>query len=234
MPYQLESLAQMNNYYSWILDEFTPFIGQRVLEIGAGNGNFSRLLLTRETIEHLWLVEPDADLSTSLENRFAGKQSITVVKLSAEELTHAYLESLSLDTIIMVNVLEHIENDLDLLRMCEKALLPGGKLLTFSPAFPMLYSNYDRLVGHFRRYRKNDISSKFIEAGFKINCLKYFNILGFISWLILVRLLKSNTFGEVKLRIYEKIIVLLQIVEQRINPPFGQSIISIGEKQKNS
>lgn len=231
MSYQLESLAQMNNYYGWVMDEFSPFIGRRVLEIGAGNGNFSRMLFAAEKVECLWLVEPEQEYYNFLVEKFTGLQNIVVLKLSAEELTMDLLASLQLDTIVMVNVLEHIDDDVELLHRCSQALVPGGRLLTFSPAFPILYSNYDRLVGHCRRYRKKDLEGKFIAAGFSINHLKYFNFFGFFAWLLLVRLFRAETFGTKKLKLYEKIIGILQYVEQRIEFPLGQSIVAIGEKR---
>lgn len=231
MSYHLESLAQMNNYYGWVLDEFSPFIGRRVLEIGAGNGNFSRMLHASQNIECLWLVEPEEEYVNALVERFAGVKNLIVLHLSAEELTEELLASLQLDTIVMVNVLEHIELDVELLQRCAHALMPGGRVLTFSPAFPVLYSHYDRLVGHCRRYRKRDLKEKFSAAGLSISCLKYFNFLGFFAWLLLVKMFRSETFGERKLKLYEKMIGFLQYVEQRLESPVGQSIIAIGVKR---
>lgn len=229
MNYQLESLEQMHNYYGWVFDELSPFMGRRVLEIGAGSGNFSRMLLKSDsTIDHIWLVEPNAELAAILAEQFAGRHNVKILQLSAEDLDHSLLVALNLDTIIMINVLEHIENDVDLLRRCSDALQPEGKLLTFSPAFPLLYSHYDRLVGHFRRYTKKEIHEKFVAAGFKMHYLKYFNTVGLFAWLLLMRFMKLETFGDNKLKLYEKMIGWIRMVEQRFNPPFGQNLIAVG------
>lgn len=231
MSYQLENLAQMDNYYGWILNEFSPCIGRRIMEIGAGSGTFSRMILAHGNVEHLWLVEPDNSLARGLAERFAGVTNVTVLNLAAEELTTESLAALALDTIVMVNVLEHIAEDVALLRKCAGALCPGGRVLTFSPAFPLLYSDYDKLVGHFRRYTKQEIAEKLVAVNFRVHTVKYFNFVGFFAWLLLVRLLKFDTFGETRLNMYEKMIWLLQFMEQRLQPPIGQSVIAIGVKQ---
>lgn len=228
MSYQLESLARMDNYYCWILQEFMPYLGKRVLEIGAGSGTFSAMILTAQVVEHLWLVEPDEVLAEQLTLKFAGHDNVTVLKLPAEELTAQLLSGMRLDAIVMVNVLEHIEDDLDLLRRCAFALQHGGRLLTFSPAFPMLYSKYDHLVGHFRRYTKAELQNKFISANFRTVQLKYFNFIGFFAWLILVRMFKLTTFGDQKLKLFDIILGKAQLLERCFPPPVGQSVIAIG------
>lgn len=228
MSYQLESLARMDNYYRWILQEFEPYLGKRVLEIGAGSGTFSSMLLTAQVVERLWLVEPDAGLAEELTARFAGETKVTVLRLAAEELTVELLTGLQLDAIVMVNVLEHIEDDLALLRRCANTMQPGGRLLTFSPASSLLYSEYDRLVGHFRRYAKEELRARFASANFRIVQIKYFNFIGFFAWLILVRLLRVTTFGDQKLRLFDALLGKVQLLERRFPPPLGQSVIAIG------
>lgn len=230
MSYQLENLAQMNNYYRWILDEFSPYLGSRVLEIGAGSGTFSSMMLSTKAFEHLWLVEPDVELAEELKNKFADNPAVSVLNLAAEQLTKEQLAELRLDSIVMVNVLEHIEDDQGLLLRASAALSDKGFILTFSPAFSMLYSAYDKLVGHCRRYTKQELLTKFTRSNLTMIKLKYFNFIGFFAWLILIKIFRTQHFGNKRLRFFDAVLGKAQLMEQRVAPPIGQSVIAIGTK----
>ncbi len=226
MSYQLDTLESMNNYYDWIMDEFNPHIGTRVIEIGAGIGTISQRLLANKHIEHLWIIEPDDTYASILTDKFSGISNITIIISTVENISCEFVTSLNIDTVIMVNLLEHIYDDSALLDKLYHALPYNSKVLTFSPAFPLLYSKYDKLVGHYRRYTKKSINCIFKAAHFNTISVKYFNFLGFFTWLLFMKFLNHNTFGEKKLKIYNIIINILKFIEHKIPVPIGQSVIA--------
>src|SRR4029078_691431 len=80
------------------------------------------------------------------------------------------------DSVAYVNVLEHIENDASELRLAYECLRPQGHLLVFVPALSWLYSDFDRSIGHFRRYTKRGLRKMVAEAGFELVSLRYFDL----------------------------------------------------------
>ena len=139
------------NYHKWILSEFMPYIGNYVAEVGAGIGNFSRLLLKTDRINRLMAFEPSANMYPLLQKTLMNdKRAKAINGFFAQGEISEYF-----DTVIYVNVLEHIEDDVSELVYVNNVLMRGGHLLIFVPALPWLYSNLDREIGHFRRYTKN-------------------------------------------------------------------------------
>lgn len=229
--YRLDSLSTIKNYYTWILQEFEPFLGNRVLEVGAGIGTFSNILLSLEKVEKLFLLEPTQELMEVLKKTFGDNPKIVLISSPAEDISTEYVRDMDIDTVIFVNVLEHIRDDVDIMKKFSEGLKHGSRILTFSPAFQLLYGHIDATAGHYRRYTKKSIRQKLEDAGLKVVRLRYFNLLGFFSWLLFVRLLSADDFNEGGLKLYNSIIPFLQKMEKMIPPPIGQSVIAIGEKE---
>ncbi len=227
--YRLDSLSTIKNYYTWILQEFEPFLGRRILEIGAGIGTFSDTILSLEKVEKLFLLEPTKELMNALEKTFSGNPKIVFIPSSVEDICPEHIRDMALDAVVFVNVLEHIGDDVNILKKFSKGMNPGSRILTFSPAFQLLYGHIDATAGHYRRYTKKSIKQKFEDAGLKVVCLRYFNLLGFFSWLLFVKVLGADDFNRGKLKLYNSIIPFLQKMEKMISPPIGQSVIAVGE-----
>lgn len=227
--YRLDSLSTIKNYYRWILDEFKPFIGKRVLEVGAGIGTFTNLILESEEIERFFLLEPSQELMDKLKNTFNDNPKIDFIYLCAEDITGETIKSLDIDTVIFVNVLEHIKDDVDILRKFSENMKKGSRILIFSPAFHLLYSYIDSIAGHYRRYTKKSLQKRLAAAGLKIIHLQYFNFIGFFTWLIFIKFLCASDFSKKGLKLYDIVIPYLQIVERLIRPPIGQNVMAICE-----
>lgn len=233
--YRLDRLSTIKNYYSWILQEFQPFLGKRILEVGAGIGTFTKSILSVKEVEKIFLLEPAEELREHLKDNFRDNNKIEIISSQAEDMSPESIRDMNIDTVVFVNVLEHIENDADVLRKFSAGLKPGSQILTFSPAFKLLYAHIDATAGHYRRYTKKEIREKLEIAGLEVIHLRYFNLLGFFSWFLFAKLLKANDFSERGLKLYDSIIPFLQKMERLISPPFGQSVIAIGEvKRKNA
>src|SRR5258708_2978509 len=191
----LEAMLFAVNYHKWILDEFRPYLGKSIVEVGAGTGSFSELL-NGESIERLTLVEPSAMFDV-LSNGIIDGGSI---EINFEQALFAQIcETVAVrdepDSIIYVNVLEHVEDDLAELKLIRETLVSRGRCFIFVPALMSLYGKFDERIGHFRRYSQREIEHKCEQMGFKILLSKYFDFAGVFPWWIKYRLLGSDSLG---------------------------------------
>jgi SAM-dependent methyltransferase len=228
----LESMSFARNYHRWILDLFAPHLGRRLVEVGAGTGSFSELLIERAP-ESLALVEP-SQMFTRLRERVAGWETPTRVRacndtfagvaarLAAEERP---------DSVIYVNVLEHVEDDEGELRLVRDTLARGGRLFLFVPALQWLYGSFDRQVGHRRRYARAGLARKCERAGFKVVKSVYFDAAGVLPWWVKYRLLRSEEMEPAAVRFYDRFCVpALRRAEALVPPPLGKNVLLVAEK----
>lgn len=229
----LEAMSFAVNYHRWILQIFAPYLGKRVVEVGAGTGSFSEMILTYP-LESLSLVEPSEGMFSILTQQIAALNTVTNVTLYnsvfrqvAEKIKAAQQP----DSIIYVNVLEHIADDEAELRAMHATLAPHGRVFIFVPALRWLFSRFDQNIGHFRRYTKPELEEKCRRADFKIVKSSYFDALGIAPWLLKYRLLKSEKMEPQAVRAYDQYIVPgMKRVETLISPPLGKNVLLIAEK----
>ncbi len=225
----LEVLANMPNYYAWIMDYLAPCVRGDVVEYGSGIGTMSALLA--KSAGTLALVEPSSNLIEQLRLRFAGHANVEV----RNETLEAHVTRLSdgaVDTVVMVNVLEHIEDDRKALFHSLRVLKSGGHLVIFVPALQLLMSRLDQLLGHFRRYHKPDLINKIAFAEGDVLICRYFDLAGVAPWFFLNKLLGMTTFNPTLVRIHDQAIVpLSRVVERVIAPPFGKNLILVARKR---
>ncbi len=223
----LEAMSFAENYHRWILAEFLPYLGNVVAEVGAGTGNFSQLLAATG-ITKLVAVEPSDDLYRSLLDAVGHLDNVQTVHGFFGE--HQDRSKQQFDTVLYVNVLEHIEDDLRELKLVHGALRENGNICIFVPALSWLYSDIDREVGHFRRYHKAPLVSLVESAGFEIVEAKYFDLFGIAPWYVAYVLMKKGiTGGDVAA--YDKVIVpVMRWIEHRVTPPIGKNLLLVGRK----
>ena len=224
----LEAMSFAVNYHRWILGEFRPFLGRRLLEVGAGTGAFSELLL-RENPESLILVEP-SEMFDALQKNISPSETGT--KITFYQTTFAQIAArVEPDSIIYVNVLEHIEDDRTELSIIYKTLKTGGRCFIFVPALSALYGEFDRRIGHFRRYAKKEIEEKCRAAGFRIRQSKYFDFAGIFPWYVKYKILKSDSLEDGAVALYDKFAVpLAQKFEAVFPAPIGKNVLIVAEK----
>lgn len=221
---ELEALAEAENYYGWVLEQFGPFLGENVVEVGAGLGTFAQRLLDGAAPRHLTLFEPDAGLAASLQARFADRPQVSVFPtvFAAGPITGP------VDSIVLVNVLEHIEQDAAFAREAFDALRPGGAMAIFVPAMPALYGSLDRAFDHYRRYTRGSLRELLTESGFEVRRLRYMNLPGVASWFIAGRILRMRTIRPASMRAYDKLVIpWVSWLERRLEPPIGQNLLAI-------
>ena len=233
---ELSTIESLVNYHAWIYQEIQPFLGDRLIEIGAGLGTFSNLLIhhhiTGQTNRTLELLEPAKDLFAQLRNkcqsRYDGLLLTGRLRLTNDMFTPgAYIS----DTAIMINVLEHIEDDRNLISHIYSSIQPGGTLAVFSPALPFLYSPLDQRVGHFRRYRKSDLAALIEEAGFSLEKVQYMDMLGVIPWYAINVLAGSCSFNPLLAKTYDRVVVpITRWLEHCFGSPIGKNVLVVGRK----
>ena len=226
----LEAMSFAVNYHKWILEEFRPFLGKKFVEVGAGTGSFSEMLIG-EKPENLALVEP-SEMFAFLEQNISQIETSVIVNYYNSIFSET-ADNLSEkpDTIIYVNVLEHIEDDAGELQKVYETLETGGHCLIFVPAFMSLYGAFDEKVGHFRRYTKNELEEKARIAGFKIVKSKYFDFVGIFPWYIKYKLLKSDSLESGAVTTYDKFAVpVTKQFERFLKFPVGKNILTVLQK----
>ena len=224
----LEVLAQLPNYYDWIVDTFRPWLGGHTLEIGSGIGTVATRII--DNVERLDLVEPSANLAKLMPQVLKANPKVSVITKTLEQCL-PQIEDESCDTVIMVNVLEHIEDDRAALIGLHRILKPGGRLLLFVPALQFLFSEIDRMHGHFRRYHIGPLNSLVQKSGFSILNQRYFDLAGVLPWWLIFTVGNRTNFNPKNAGIYDQYAVpATRVFENMISPPFGKNIILIAER----
>ena len=226
----LEIMAQAKNYGRWIYGQLEPCLGRRIIECGAGIGNFTSLLLERELV-----VATDAHDSCVryLDRRFANAENVIARRATLGDPGFLELARYGSDTVVCVNVLEHVSDDGLALRHMAALIRSTGRVLVLVPAHPLLYGSMDRRLGHYRRYRKKELMDKFTRAGLVVERCFYMNAVGVVGWFINNRLLNFSDQSPLQIKIFDRLIVpWLRQVERLLNPPWGMSIIAIGRTSR--
>jgi SAM-dependent methyltransferase len=208
------------SYNDWLLSRAVPFVGEHVLEVGAGIGTFTLLLAGRGI--RVTALEPEDELAAILEERTRGLEGVRVFRETIGDLQSELLDKKA-DSIISFNVLEHIPDDRGALEAMRGFLRPGGQLLLVSPAHPFLFGATDRAVDHERRYTKDGLGTLLRDSGYEVADLRYVNPIGAAGWLVSSRLLRRSTLPRGPLKVYERLVPALRTID-RMQLPFGLSV----------
>lgn len=220
----LEALADLPRYTSWILKTFTPYLQGRVLEVGAGTGNFAAHYV--DSVEEVVLLEPAQNLRPTLARRFAQKPHVQIHSGRLEDWYPRLARERLFDAVLMVNVLEHIEDDQGTVDLLARLLRPGGKLLVFVPALSWLYGSLDRLVHHHRRYSWSQLARIMDRAGLELEHLRFFDSTGVLPWLMAGRVLLQQRFSHRAAHLYDRAVVPVTAwLEQKVSVPLGKNLI---------
>ncbi len=218
------SLVQASNYNRWIADQAKAHLGRRVLDAGCGSGNITRLMLDRELV-----VAADEwdDFVALMSESFSDADNVAIesLDLSAPSMP-SQLERYELDSVFCSNVLEHIDDDRGALANMAALLPAGSPIFLLVPAFPVLYGEHDRADHHFRRYTKRSLRQVIEPLPIEIERDYYMNLPGFFAWFVYVRLM-SRRLSEERIGLYDRVIPLIRSVEERVRPPFGQSLVAL-------
>lgn len=224
-------------YFGWIAEALGPWLDGRVLEVGSGFGVFATFLRKARPGCPLVVTDRDPRSVTILESRFAGAPEVDVRLLDVmdERSVDAVAKRELVDGVVSLNVLEHIEDDVQALANMSRLVRPGGRVVAFVPALEEIYGSLDRLAGHYRRYDRGLIAERMRQAGLRPVSLRFFNLIGALGWFVnacvLPRLRLDENGMNDQARIFDRYVVgLSSALERAMEPPFGQSLIAVGER----
>jgi SAM-dependent methyltransferase len=223
--HSLAILASVKNYNRWLFNSFRRYVGQEVLEVGAGIGNITQFLLDRRRVVCLEPFEPFADY---LKQRLAAFPSAQVLTRTIQDCPADDLPSGQFDTVLCLNVLEHIEDDDGALVRMRRMLRPGGRAIVLAPAMPRLFGQLDREMGHVRRYTRGSLKKAFMQAGLSVQTGRYMNLAGVLGWWLYGRALGRERIPKGPVSLFDHLVPLLGMIERFIPLPLGQSILMVG------
>ncbi|MDX6372416.1 MAG: hypothetical protein QOD98_1404 [Nocardioidaceae bacterium] len=215
--------ANQRRYRAYQLELIAPHCGSSVLEIGAGLGEFASQFsgLTRHVVTD---VDPQA--VAALARRFANRPEVEARRLDLASGEVSAGEPVS--AVIAINVLEHIEDDLAALRSLASLVEPGGRVVMWVPGYQQLYGEFDRRVGHVRRYTPATLGAALADAGLEPVDVRPVNLLGGIAWWATVRRGGVGAPNPKLVRVYDRFVVpTTRFLERRVRPPFGQSVLGV-------
>lgn len=223
---QRMSLAR--RYFAWQAQTAMPYVGRRIIEAGCGIGNFTNTLGDREMVVGLDALEECVE---QVRARFRDRPHFQFRCLDLQDPAFCDLKALRADTIVCMNVLEHVYDDQLALRHMHRVLVPGGRAIFLLPAFAALHGSLDRHMGHHRRYRKGPWRRLAESCGFRVVQARHFNFAGFFGWWFNARVLRMDALSAIQIRWFDRLAVPIQSrLERVLEPPVAQSIFTVIEK----
>jgi glycosyltransferase involved in cell wall biosynthesis/phospholipid N-methyltransferase len=229
--YGAEILGRLNRaprFTRWMADVIRPYMGQSVLEIGAGIGNMSLNLMPRSTY---WATDVNSHYLDYLLSLQASRPYMRVAQIDAQ-IGHTFPQGQTFDTVVCLNVVEHLENDLAALQNIWSVLDNRGRAIVLVPQGPNLYGTLDQVLGHCRRYTERQFVELGQRAGFHVEKVLKFNRAGVLGWWLNGKILRRRQFGLAQIRLLNLLTPLFRLVDSWIPlPPL--SIIAILTKNQN-
>ncbi len=220
----LKFLEKAGRYNGWIYETIRPFLGRDLLEIGAGIGNMTRCLARRGRVT---ATDVSAFCLRELRRSFRDSGNVAVRELDITRDPRP--RPGRHDTVVCLNVLEHIEDDLGALKNMGGFLGANGRVILFVPANPRLYCGIDRGLGHHRRYTKEGLVRKMREAGLRVIHARHHNPIGAVGWWFNGKVLRKKAIGGGDVRGFDLLMPLIRF-QERFESRFSLSIVAVGEK----
>lgn len=221
----LEAMAGAKRFNRWMADTLSPFVAGDVLEVGAGIGNLTVLLCERS--RHYVAVDIDPQHLARLEART--KNCTNLTKVVCDVSDGAALERFRgrMDTVVCLNVLEHIAQDVDALRNMAACLKPGGRTVVLVPQGMRAFGSIDAILEHQRRYSFSELRKKMSAAGLRVERILAFNRITYPAWFFNGRILRRKAISRVQLQLFDRLVPLWRAID-RLLPWPPTSIIGIG------
>jgi glycosyltransferase involved in cell wall biosynthesis len=223
----LDAMEQAPQFNEWMYESVKPWLGSRVAELGVGRGNLSKFIRRHERV---LLTDYRLDYLKELQGKWTEQRNVRIGKLdmTARE-DYEQLREFAPDSVVFLNVLEHIEDDRAVLGNLMDTVPAGGRVVVLVPFNMKLYSEFDRALGHYRRYGKGELEEKMRAAGLEVETQFYFNKVGVFAWFV------ANTLGGQKalkpwqLKLYGALTPLFRVLDS-ILPTSGLSTVVVGRK----
>jgi glycosyltransferase involved in cell wall biosynthesis len=223
----LDALAQTPHFNRWMAGTIEPWVGKRVLELGAGIGNLSQYLVPRRQ----WYIASDIDEEHlgRLRVRFQNRPNVEPARCDLSRPEDFVPLAGQFDTVICLNVLEHIADHAVGLRNIASALEPGGHAIVLVPQDQRIYGTLDKVLGHYRRYSEGELRAAMEAAGLEVERVLEFNRVTRPGWWWNGRVLQRRHFGRLQLWIFDRLVWLWRRLDKSLPWP-AVSIIAVGRK----
>ncbi|GAB2814667.1 hypothetical protein GCM10022221_10680 [Actinocorallia aurea] len=214
---------EARNYRKYEYDMVAPHVGRSLLEIGSGLGHFSEQFAGR--LDYLAVSDNDPYCVEQLTKRYADDGAVEVLSLALPAKVEIRQK---VDTVVMMNVLEHIAEDVQALKDLAAVVEPGGRIVIWVPGYMQLYGDFDRKVGHVTRYTPKTLGATIAGAGLEAEVLKPINFLGGIAWWAAVRRGGVGYPDPRLVKIYDRTVIpTTRFIERLVRPPFGQTVFAV-------
>lgn len=233
-PFYVADLLQMSkaeNYRRWQFEIVAPYVKGRVLEVGGGIGNFT--LELAGVAKRVISIEPNAYCHARLVEKTKGLPNVQVLNVIVEALDNHVPAADTFDTIILMNVLEHIKDDVGVLRRLKQRLAPDGRVVVLVPAGPWAFGSTDHRLGHYRRYSKASVRDLMVRLSLEVEKLRYYNFIGVWAWWWNAKVTRRQSQNDGQIRLFDRCFVpLISRIEKVLPPPLGQSVLVVGRQTR--
>lgn len=222
----LSTMDRLGRYNEYLWGKVSDAVGTQILEAGCGTGTITKFLVRRGNVV---AVDFDQHYVSLLKERYADRSNVRLNWMDLSSSDWSILESDRFDTVVCMNVLEHLPDDEYVLKRLFEVLQPGGRLVLLVPAHERLFGSLDRALDHYRRYGRDVLRSRLAEAGLEVERLQYINPTGAVGWYVNSRVLKRQTVPPFQASVYDRIYPLVKWTEM-LRVPFGLSVLAIARK----
>lgn len=214
----------LHNNTAWVFNKLKPYVGNKILELGSGIGTFSKYLAQDQ--KEVTLLDINEQYTAYLQDRFIGNKHVKVIRADAGNLEEI-LGDEHFDTVVALNILEHIEDDTKALAAIKNHLTDNGCFTILVPAHQVLFSPFDEKISHYRRYSKKELCGKLERCGLRVEKVEYMDFLGAIGWFVNFKILRKKRIPTMTTRLFDLFIPAIAFLEKYIKFPFGISLFCV-------
>jgi SAM-dependent methyltransferase len=223
----LHAFSYAPRFNRWMADTIRPYVGKRVLEIGAGMGNLTRQLCSGTA----YYIASDINMEhlQRLQNRLYGRRQLHTMVCDVTDPSDFESMADPVDTVVCLNVIEHVQDAVGALRNIHRALRSEGRAIILVPQGQEIYGTLDKVLGHHKRYSEDELRSVMNAAGFEVETILAFNRISRPGWYLNGRILKRERITHMQLRIFDRLVPLWRKIDKYFPWP-STSIIAIGRR----
>jgi glycosyltransferase involved in cell wall biosynthesis len=222
----LRRVERLQRYNRYLCSRVAPYVGTRVLEVGSGTGNMTRHFANRSLLVATDVAPEYLDL---LRRSFERNDNVVVERFDLSGALDDRLARYEIDTIMCLNVLEHVEDDEAALGRFHELLPDAGRLILLVPMLPALYGAIDRALHHYRRYARAELLAKCRRAGFEIEHVSALNVLGIAGWYLNSRVLRRTAVPGIQAKLNDYLVPVFRL-EERLRPRVGMSLLVVARR----
>ncbi len=223
----LRRIYLLDNLNRWMWSRIEPWVGERILEGGCGTGTMTAFLLQRS---YVCSVDLNAHHLDDMRERLGQPEHLETAQYDLQDQKLRDLASREFDTVVCLNVLEHVPDHEITLDNFHSLLMPKGRLVLLVPAYPSLYGTLDEGLSHCRRYGKQELFALLEQHRFSVLNHRYLNMFGILGWWLNGKVLKRNLLPSKQLNLYNRLVPLFMLIENLTGPPCGLSHVVCAER----